>query len=69
MSRTVGRGGEKDMNEYKLTFTVTIEDQDDPAARQRAREIAEGIGEVVAGAEVKLQQVYMDRPPRGGRVG
>jgi hypothetical protein len=57
------------MNEYKLTFTVTIEDQDDPAARKRAKEISAAIGEVVSGAEVKLQQVYMDRPPRGVRMG
>ena len=57
------------MNEYKLTFTVTIEDLDDPAARQRAKVIAVAVGEVVAGAEVKLQQVYMDRPPGGGRMG
>jgi hypothetical protein len=57
------------MNEYKLTFTVTIKDQDDPAARQRAKGIVEAIGEVVAGTEVKLQQVYMDRPPRGVRMG
>ena len=56
------------MNEYKLIFTVTIEDQDDPAARQRAKGIVEAIGEVVAGTEVKLQQVYMDRPPRGVRI-
>ncbi len=57
------------MNEYKLTFTVTIKEQDDPAARMRAKDIVEAIGEVVAGAEVKLQQVYMDRPPRGVRMG
>jgi len=57
------------MNEYKLTFTVTINEQDDPAARQRAKDIAGGIGEVVEGAEVKLQQVYMDRAPRGVRMG
>ena len=57
------------MNEYKLTFTMTIEDLDDPAARQRANVIAEAIGEVVEGAEVKLQQVYMDRAPRGVRMG
>jgi hypothetical protein len=50
------------MSTYKLTFTVTIEDQDDPAARQRAKGIVEAIGEVVAGTEVKLQQVYTDRP-------
>ena len=57
------------MNEYKLTFTVTIEDQDDPAARQRAKGIVEAIGEVVEGAEVKLQQVYTDRPRGGCRWG
>ncbi len=57
------------MNKYKLTFTVTIEEQDDPAVRQRAKGIIEALGEVVAGAEVKLQQVYMDRPPRGVRMG
>jgi hypothetical protein len=57
------------MNEYKLTFTVTIKELDDPAARQRAKGIVEAIGEVVAGTEVKLQQVYTDRPPRGVRMG
>jgi hypothetical protein len=57
------------MNEYKLTFTMTIEEQDDPAARQRAKAIAAAIGEVVEGAEVKFQEVYMDRPPRGVRMG
>ena len=57
------------MNEYKLTFTVTIEDHDDPAARKRAREIVEAIREVVEGAEVKLQQVHQDKPPRGVRMG
>jgi hypothetical protein len=55
------------MNE--LTFTVTIEEQDDPAARQRGKAIAAAIGEVVNGAEVKLQEVYMDRAPRGVRMG
>ena len=34
------------MNEYKLTFTVTIEDLDDPAVRQRAKATAEAVGEV-----------------------
>jgi hypothetical protein len=57
------------MNEYKLTFTMTIEDRDDPAARQRAKAIAAAIGEVVEGAEVKLQEVYRDRVPRGVRMG
>jgi hypothetical protein len=57
------------MSTYKLTFTMTIEEQDDPAARQRAKAIAAAIGEVVEGAEVKLQEVYMYRPPRGVRMG
>ena len=56
------------MNEYKLTFTVTIEGQDDPAARKQAKGIVEAIGKVVAGAEVKLQQIYTDRPPRGIKI-
>ena len=56
------------MNEYKLIFTVTIEDQDDPAARQQAKEISEAISKIVSGAEVKLQQVFTDRPPRGVRI-
>ena len=57
------------MNEYKLTFTVTIEEQDDPAARKHAKGLVEALGEVVSGADVKLQQVYMDQPPRGVRMG
>ncbi len=57
------------MNKYKLTFTVTIEDLDDPAARQQAKGIAEAISGVVGGAEAKLQQIYTDKPPRGIRMG
>ena len=57
------------MSTYKLTFTVIIEDHDDPAARQQAKGIVEAIGEVVEGAEVKLQQVYQDQPPRSVRMG
>jgi hypothetical protein len=56
------------MNEYKLTFTVTIEEQDDPAARKHAKGIIEALGEVVSGADVKLQQVHQDKPPRGVRM-
>jgi hypothetical protein len=56
------------MNEYKLTFTVTFEDQDDPAARKYAKGIIEALGEVVSGADVKLQQVHQDKPPRGVRM-
>jgi hypothetical protein len=58
----------KDLNEYKLTFTVTIEEHDDPAVRKRARAIVEAFGEVVSGAEVKVQQVHKDKPPRGVRM-
>ncbi len=56
------------MNEYKLTFTVTIEDQDDPAVRKQAKGIAEAISKAVDGSEVKLQQVYKDKPPRNVRM-
>jgi len=56
------------MNDYKLTFTVTIKGQDDPAARQQAKDIKEAISEIVEDADVKLQQVYMDRAPRGVKM-
>ena len=58
----------KNMNEYKLTFTVTFQEQDDPAARKHAKGIIEALGEVVSGADVKLQQVHQDKPPRGVRM-
>jgi hypothetical protein len=54
---------------YKLTVTVTIVEQDDPAARKHAKGIIEALGEVVSDAEVKLQQVHQDKPPRGVRIG
>ena len=57
------------MNEYKLTFTLTIQEQDDPAARKHAKGIIEALGEFVEGGEAKLQQVYQDQPPRGVRLG
>lgn len=56
------------MNEYKLTFTVTIKEQDDPLARKQAKDIIQAIGEVVSDAEVKLQQVYQNKPPRSVRM-
>ena len=56
------------MNEYKLTFTVTIKGEDDPAARKQAKDISEAFIEIVEDADVKLQQVYMDRAPRGVRM-
>jgi len=58
----------KIMNEYKLTFTVTIKGQDDPVARQQAKDIAEAISVIVENADVKLQQIYMDQAPRGVRM-
>jgi len=56
------------MNTYKLTFTVTIENVDDPAARKQAKAIVEVLDGFVPGAEVKLQQVHQDKPPRGVRM-
>lgn len=56
------------MNKYKLTFTVTLEEQDDPAARKQARKVAEAITKVIEGTEMKLQQVYEGQPPRGVRL-
>ena len=56
------------MNDYKLTFTVTIKGQDDPAARKQAKDIAEAIDKIVSGADTKLQQVYVNQPPRGVRM-
>jgi hypothetical protein len=56
------------MNEYKLIFTVTIQEHDDPAARRQAKAIVDALGEAVSGAEVKLQQVHQDKPPRGVRI-
>ncbi len=56
------------MNEYKLTLTVIIKGQDDPDARKQAKKISETIEKVVPDAETKLQQVYMDKAPRGVRL-
>ncbi len=56
------------MNEYKLTFTVTIKGQDDPAARKQAKNIMEATSKAVSGTEAKLQQVYTNKPPRGVRI-
>jgi hypothetical protein len=57
------------MSTYKLTFTVTIEEQDDPAARKQAKEISAAISKVISDTEMKLQQVYTDQPPGGIRLG
>ena len=59
---------EKVMNNYKLTFTVTIKGQDDPGARQQAKNIAEAFAMIVSAADAKLQQVYWDKPPRGVQI-
>lgn len=56
------------MNEYKLTVTVAIKAQDDPAARKEAQEVAEAVKQVAPNAEMKLKQVYADQPPRGVRM-
>ena len=56
------------MNEYKLTFTMTINAQDDPAARMQSRNILDAVGQVAPDTEAKLQQVYKDKPPRGVKI-
>jgi len=56
------------VNDYKLTFSVIIKDQDDPAVRKQAKAIVEALTEVVSGAEVKLQQVHQDKPPRRVKI-
>lgn len=56
------------MNEYKLTFTVTLEAQDDPAARKQAKDILEAVREVVSGTEAKLQQIFSNKPPKGIQI-
>ena len=58
----------KVLNEYKLTFTVIIKEQDDPAARKQAKRIIEAVGGVLEGTEVKLQQLHHDKPPRGIKI-
>jgi hypothetical protein len=57
------------MNKYKLTFTVEVKGQDDPDARKQAKGILEAIDKVVPDIEMKLQQVYMNKAPRGVRLG
>ncbi len=56
------------MKEYKLTFTMTIKAQDDPAARKESRKILDAVGQVAPDTEAKLQQVYKDKPPRGVKI-
>jgi len=57
------------MNEYKLTFTIEVKGLDDPDARKQAKDILEAIDKVMPDAEMKLQQVYTDKAPRGVRLG
>jgi hypothetical protein len=56
------------LNEYKLTLTVTIMEQDDPAARKQAQDVVEAVNKAVSGVDVKLKQIYTDQPPRGVRM-
>jgi len=53
------------MKEYKLTFTVTINAQDDPAARQQAKAVLDNIKDVVPDTAATLKEIFKDRPPRG----
>lgn len=56
------------MNDYKLTFTVTFNAQDDPAARKQAKNIVKAIDKTVFDANAKLQEIFTDKPPRGIRI-
>lgn len=56
------------MSKYKLTFTLEITGQDDPDARKQAKDILGAIDKVVPDVEMKLQQVYTDKAPRGVRL-
>ena len=64
----MGRYEGINVNEYKLTFSVIIKDQDDPAARKQAKAIVDSLSGLVSGAEVKLQQVHQDKPPRRVKI-
>ena len=57
------------MSTYKLTFTVNIEEQDDPAARKHAKGIIEVLVKSCRVPGVKLQQGYQGQPPGGVQMG
>lgn len=56
------------MSNYKLTITVNLNGQDDPDARQQANELLELVNGSLNGAEIKLQQVFQDKPPRNVQI-
>ena len=56
------------MTEYKLTLSLKIQGQDDPDAREQAKKIFASVGQVVPIEEMKLQQVFENKPPRGVNI-
>ena len=56
------------MNNYKLTFTLNLNGEDDPAARQQAKALIESLNGSLEAAELKLQQVFKDVPPRNIQI-
>jgi len=56
------------MNNYKLTFTLNLNGEDDPAARQQAKSLIESLNGSLEGAELKLQQVFKEVPPRNIQI-
>ena len=56
------------MNNYKLTFTLNLNGEDDPAARQQAKALIESLNGSLEGAELKLQEVFKDVPPRNIQI-
>ena len=56
------------MTEYKLTLSLTIQGQDDPDAREQAKKIFASVGQVVPIEDMKLQEVFENKPPRGVNI-
>ncbi len=56
------------MTEYKLTITVTINADDDPAARGKAKNILEAVSQSLPDADTSLKEVFKNKPPRGVKL-
>jgi hypothetical protein len=56
------------MTEYKLTLSLTIQGQDDPDAREQAINIFAAVAQVAPIEDMKLQEVFENKPPRGVNI-
>jgi hypothetical protein len=52
------------MKDYLLTIRVPFEAMDDPDARQKVKEEIKNKNISLDGADIKLQEVFKDQPPR-----